>query len=72
MESRERPEGPLGSKSPLGMGRAGFLMVAPRARADASGSAADAVAALAVAGHHSGVPRFACHGRVPVPLTQNL
>ena len=43
---------------PLGMGRAGFLMVAPRARADV--------------GHHSGVPRFVSHGRVPVPLPQNL
>jgi hypothetical protein len=58
--------------TPLGMGRAGFLMVAPRARADASGSATGAVAALAIAGHHSGVPRFASHGRVPVPFTQNL
>ena len=51
--------------TPLGMGRGGFLMVAPRARADAaSGSATSATAALAIAGHHSGVPRFACYGRV--------
>ena len=34
-------------------------MVAPRARADASGTATGAVAALADAGHHSGVPRYA-------------
>ncbi|WP_255120137.1 sigma factor-like helix-turn-helix DNA-binding protein [Synechococcus sp. Cruz CV-v-12] len=30
------------------------------------------LASLAALGHHSVVPRFAVHGRVPVPFTQKL